>query len=242
MAMQILGVATASALLYLALRRWPAAAHAAAAVPWWTIANDRPWAMTAALGLSFAALYQYALAPVLPTRRRRTAGPPLWQLATGPRSVPDPRIYPGGTPSRAVARIAWGLGALAALLVVLAGTSTEPEVPEVAAGLAMACTIMAATFAFANWFATRVHIRIDAGGVHARVLFAERTVPWADVRELSLRYMFLGSGVRMVYFCVRSSTREIAFPSGMPGAADLRAAIEHATGVRWPDPEFTSTF
>lgn len=236
--MQMFGVATVSALLYLGLRRWPAAALAAASVPWWTIANDQPWAMAAALGLTFAALYEYALAPVLPTRRRKTAGPPLWQLASGPRSVPGPRTYPGGTPSRALARIAWGLGALAALLVVLAGASSEAEV---LAALALACTIMAATFAFANWFATRVHIRVDARGLYARVLFVEHSVPWTEVRELALRYVFLSAGVRMVYFCVRSSTREIVFPSSMQGADELRAAIERAAGVRWPDPEFTST-
>jgi len=236
--MQTLVVAGGSALLFLSLRRWTALRYAAASLPCWAIANEQPWAMTAALGLTFTALYQGGLAPVLPTRRRRTEGPPLWQLAAGPRAMPEPRTYPGGTPSRALARLAWGMGALAALLVILAGTSEEPEV---LVALALASTIIGGTFAFANWFATRVHLRIDARGVHARVLLAEHTVPWADVRELSLRYVFLGAGVRMVYFCVRSSTREIAFPSSMAGAADLRTAIERAAGVRWPDPEFTST-
>ena len=236
--MQTLAVAGSSALLFLVLRRWTALRYAAAALPCWVIANEQPWAMTAALGLTFTALYQGGLAPVLPTRRRRTEAPPLWQLAAGPRAMPEARTYPGGTPSRALARLAWGMGALAALLVALAGTSEEPEL---LVALALASTIIGVTFAFGNWFATRVHIRIDARGLHARVLLAEHTVPWADVRELSLRYVFLGAGARMVYFCVRSSTREIAFPSSMPGAAELRTAIERAAGARWPDPEFTST-
>jgi Bacterial PH domain len=234
---QTLMVAGASALIFLALRRWTALRYVAASLPCWAIANEQPWAMTAALGLTFAALYQFGLAPLLPTRRRRTEGPPLWQLAAGPRAMPEARTYPGGTPSRALTRVAWGMGALAALLVALAGTSEEPEVPV---GLALASTIIGGTFAFGNWFATRMHTRIDARGLHARVLLAEHTVPWADVRELSLRHVFPGAGVRMVCFCVRSSTREIAFPSSMSGAAELRAAIERAVGARWPDPEVTS--
>lgn len=236
--MQSLVVAAVAALLFLVLRRWTGLRYAAASLPCWAIANEQPWAMTAALGLTFTALYQFGLAPVMPTRRRRTEGPPLWQRAAGPRAMPAARTYPGGTPSRALARVAWGLGALAVVLVVLAGASDEPDV---LVGLALASTISAGTCAFANWFATRVHIRIDASGIHARVLLAEHTVPWADVRELSLRSVFMGSGMRLVYFCVRSSTREIAFPSSMPGAADLRLAIERAAGGRWPDPEVTST-
>ena len=51
-----------------------------------------------------------------------------------------------------------------------------------------------------------------------------------------------GTGMRIVYYCVRSTTREFAFPSSMPGAEALKAAIEQATGLTFPAPRITANF
>ena len=174
-----------------------------------------------------------AVRRVLPGRRLRRAAPPLPQMAGGPRAPVPPRIYAGGHPSRVVTWMARVSAALAVACVAASGGADG----AVFVGLAIACAIIAGTMAFANWFATRVRIRVDAEGLHARTFYREVTVRWRDVSGLRLRHVVLGSGVRLVYYCVQGGGREVAFPSSMQDAAQLQRTIEAATGLSYPAPD-----
>jgi hypothetical protein len=127
------------------------------------------------------------------------------------------------------------------LTIVSVGADGESQALWI--GLAISSAIMAATFAFSNWFATRVRLRLDEHGLHSRTLVMERTIRWREIAGLTLRYVFLpGFGMRLVYYCAYSPTREVAFPSSMVGAKELQAAIEQATGLAWPAPEIEANF
>lgn len=172
---------------------------------------------------------------VLPGRRLARTEPALPHMAAGPRAPVPPRIYAGGQPSRVItwtARVFAGLG-----LICFAASGGADG--AVFAGLALSCGIIAGTMVFANWFATRVRIRVDAEGLHGRTFFKEITVRWRDVSGLRLRHVLLGTGVRLVYYCVQGGGFEVAFPSSMQGAAELQRTIEGATGLVYPPPEIT---
>lgn len=222
-------------------RRRTALRWLVASLPFWAVANASGPMMAGALILTMAWLVSATLGPVLPGRRRRRGGTPLPHLANGPLVPVTARAFSGGQRSRVLAIATWILTALA---VVLAFSSAASPDPAVSGALAVACAIMAATFAFGNWFADRMRLRVDGAGLHSRVLFREHTVPWPEVTDVYLRYVFLGmgGGVRLVYYCVASTTREFAFPSSMAGASDLTRTIEEATGLTFPAPEFEATF
>ncbi len=173
----------------------------------------------------------------LPTRHLLHGGAPLPHLAGGPRVAVRPARYPGGQRSRVLAVMTWTC-ATAAVGFALAGV-VRPG-PELT-GLGIAATIVTATMAFSQWFAGRVHIRVDSYGVHSRVLIREHTLAWNTVSGLRVRYVILGSGARLVYYCVLSPHREVAFPSSMQGADTLRATIAAATALEWPEPEVQAT-
>ena len=193
-----------------------------------------PVAAVAVIG----AIALMAVRPTLVTRRLWRGPAPIPHRAAAPFVPVVPRTYPGGRPSRWLGVAAWLLGGTS--IGLMAGTTRDLD-PAVGGGLGLAAAIMALTFAFANWFAGRVHIRVDGSGIHGRVLWREHGIAWRDVAELRLRYVVIGVGVRLVYYSVRSSTREVAFPSSMTGASDLRTTIERATGLTYPAPEITPT-
>ena len=173
----------------------------------------------------------------LPTRRLLRGGAPLPHLAGGPRVAVRPVRYPGGQRSRVLAVMTWTAAAAAVGFAVAGAVRPGPELT----GLSLAATIMAATMAFSQWFAGRVHIRVDGYGLHTRVLFREHTLAWSEVSGLHVRYVMLGAGARLVYYCVRSPHREVAVPSSMQGADTLRATIAAATALEWPEPEIQAT-
>lgn len=180
-----------------------------------------------------------AVGPTLPARRRRFKGAPLAHLANGPLVPVAPRVFVAAVRSRFITIVTWVFAALTVVLAVLSGATADGQT---AGALAVASAIISATSAFSNWFAGRVRLRVDADGVHGRTLFTEHHIPWNEVALLSLRYVFMGSGLRLVYYSVRSPTREVAFTSRMPGADELRRTIEEATGVVWAEPEIESHF
>ncbi len=177
------------------------------------------------------------LRPMLPGRRILKGGVPQRHLASGPLVPVSPAVYYGGTRSRGVSIAGLVLGGTAVVLALASARAAQDEA-AVYLGLAIASAIIAVTCAFGNWFATRMRQRIDGTGLHSRLLFSEHTIPWQDVSALNLRHAYLlGGSVRLVYYCVRSPTREFAFPHTQQGADELRRTIEQATGLTWPVPE-----
>lgn len=223
----------------MSLRKWEGLRWIAASFPFWAMSAAAPWPTYVALGLVFLGMAIGAVGPTLPGRRRRRAGEPLPHMASGPLVPVVARAWPNAHPSRVVRVGAIVFGVLAVVLALAAATGRDPAA---LGGLALSSVIIAVTFAFSNWFAGRVQLRIDGEGLHSRLFYREHTIPWDDVAGLQLRYVFLpGVGGRIVYYCVRSPTREFAFPSSMRHARDLQAAIESATGLSWPVPEITAT-
>ncbi|MBL8136677.1 MAG: hypothetical protein JNL48_08660 [Acidobacteria bacterium] len=172
-----------------------------------------------------------AMRRVLPGRRLFLGGkPPLPHLAVGARVTVPPARYPLGQKSRAVAVMAWS----GAVLAVGCGTAAAAGADITFAGLALSFAIIGATMAFSQWFAGRAHIRVDRVGLHTRLLLGESTLRWNEVSGLSTRFVVLRSGMQLLYLCVQSPDREVAFPTSMQGAQALRATIEAATGQTWP--------
>jgi hypothetical protein len=185
-------------------------------------------------------LIRLAVGPTLVGRRRRRRGTPLPHLASGPLTPIVAASYPAARRSRFVHIASIVTAALAAVLLALAGAGT---IDPATGGLGLASAIIAVTFAFSNWFAGRVRIRVDEVGIHGRVLFGDHTVRWTQVSDQALRYVFMpGFGVRMVYYTIRSPTTEVAFPSSLTRADQLRRTIEAATGVQWAAPEIEANF
>jgi hypothetical protein len=227
----LLFVFATSAGLGLLLRRREGLRWIAAGAPFWTLANASGWMMFAALGLTIVGLAMAAVGPTLPGRRIRFDGEPLASLASGPLVAIAPQTFGGARKSPGLAIAAVVLAIVAVLLLATAELRLSPPVFY---GLALAAIIASATFAFANWFAGRVRLRIDETGVHSRAMFGERSIPWSRVAGLRRRTVILpGMFLRIEYSCVVSPDREFAFPDSMPGAGDLRAAIESATGLQF---------
>ncbi len=182
------------------------------------------------------------LRPLLPGRRILHGGVPQAHLAAGPLVLVAPAVFYGGHKSRflSVASVVLGVTTLA---LALAAARAADDDAAIYLGLAISSAIIAITFAFGNWFATRMRLRIDGTGLHSRVLFGEHTLPWKEVSSLTLRYVTVPrTGVRLIYYCVRSPTREFAFPNTQQGADDLRQLIARATGLAWPEPDITPTW
>lgn len=175
--------------------------------------------------------------PTLPSRRIRHGGEPLPHLARGPLVPVAPAVFYGGHTSRFLSVASAMLG-FATLALGLAGARAAGDEAAIYTGLAIASAIVAITFTFSNWFATRMHLRVDQQGLHSRLLFGEHTIRWCDVTGLSLRYVRLPrTGLPLVYYGVTAPRREFAFPHTQAGAAQLRRTIEAATGLRWDEPD-----
>lgn len=232
----LLFMASASGGAMVLLRRYAGARWIAASIPFWAMNDAAGWIEFLAVGLVILGFALGAVGPTLPGRRRRTAGSPLPHLSSGALVPVAPREFPNAQASRVLGVASMVFAGLAVVLALWGGDTAT------SVGLAIGSAIIAATFLFANWFAGRVRLRVDAVGVHGRALFVEHTIPWTEVVGLSLRYVFLpGVGGRIVYYCVQSPVRECAFPSSMAGARELQSAIESATGLRWPVPQVTPT-
>jgi hypothetical protein len=234
-------IAAFAAAPFIGMRRSSALRWLLASFPFWAFGETYEWMLLVAVGLVIASLAQVALIPTLVGRRvNRSAAQatPLPHLANGPLIAVTPAVFAGGQRSRALRYASIVLVLIAAGLFVALAMGGGPEI----AALLIAAVIIAATFAFGNWFADRVRVRVDETGVHGRVMFLEHTARWTEISGLRLRYLFLpGYSARLVYYVVESPTHEVAFPSSMRGAKDLQATIEAATGLKWPEPEITAT-
>jgi hypothetical protein len=212
-----------------------------ASFPFWAFGNALEWMLLVAVGLVIASMAQVALIPTLVGRRvNRSAAQatPLPHLAGGPLVAVTPAVFTAGQRSRPLRYAGIAFLVIAAGLFVALALGGGPEL----AGLLMAAVIIAATFAFANWFADRVRVRVDEIGVHGRMMFLEHTARWTEISGLRLRYLFLpGYSMRLIYYVVESQKHEVAFPSSMRGAKELQGTIEAATGLKWPEPEITAT-
>ena len=212
-----------------------------ASIPFWIYGNANELVLLTAVGLTIGSLVVAAVGPTLAGRRVRHSGStPLPHLASGPLVPITPQTYFGGQQSR-VLRYVDDRTRRRGVRVVYRRCSDRYQV-EVMTALGLSAVIMSATFAFGNWFANRVRLRIDHLGVHGRTMLREHTARWSDISGLRLRYVFLPAyGIRLVYYVVETPATEVSFPSSMRGAVDLQAAIEAATGLRWPEPEITAT-
>ncbi len=219
---------------------WPSLRWMLASLPFWVFGDASDAVRLTAFVLFMVGLIRLAVGPTLVARGRTSAEvwPPILPSGSSPLVRVAPRVYPGAHPSRGLHWVALILVMLGLVLVVVAGTTSDSAA---AGALALAAWIMAGTFFFGNWFATRVRLRVDEVGLHGRVMFFERSAPWNEITTLSLRYVFLGAGGRFVYYVVRTAHCEVAFPSGMTDASDLLRTIESATGETFPTPEIAPT-
>lgn len=221
------------------LRKWGAMRWVAASFPFWAMGEAVPWLVYVALGMVYYAMVVGAVRPTLPGRGYKSNDPPLAHLASSPLTPVTPRIYPNAKPSLAIQVAAVVFAMLATVLGVLWTANWNPDLTG---ALALSSVIIAVTFVAANWFSGRVRLRIDGEGLHSRLFYREHTIRWNEIAYLTLRYVFLpGVGGRIIYYSVRSPTREFSFPSSMRNARDLQSAIESATGLQWPEPEITAT-
>jgi hypothetical protein len=234
-----LSLASLGAAPFVGMRRSPALRFLVASIPFWVYGNALEWILLVAVALVIASMVRAALIPTLVGRRvNRSAQTPLPHLSSGPLVVVAPRVFTGGQRSRLLRNLSIGFLALAVVLVVALAMGGAVEL----GALALACVIIGATFAFGNWFADRVRLRVDEVGVHGRTMFVEHTARWTEISGLRLRYLFLpGYSARLVYYVVESQKHEVAFPSSMRGAKELQGTIEAATGLKWPEPEITAT-
>jgi hypothetical protein len=211
-----------------------------ASIPCWVYGNASEPILLTAVGLTIASLAIVAVGPTLAGRRvKRPGAAPLPHLASGPLVPVTARTFFGGQRSRFLRHAAMALAVAALLLFIAAAAGYDAALTT---GLGLSAVIISATFAFGNWFANRVRLRIDDIGVHGRTMLREHTARWSDISGLRLRYLFLpGYGIRLVYYVVETPAAEVAFPSSMRGAKELQAAIEAATGLQWAEPEITPT-
>jgi hypothetical protein len=206
-----------------------------ASFPFWAMSSAVPPLIYVALGFSFIGLVLTSVHPML-SRTRRTGVAPLPQLAKGPLVAVPARLYEfkRGTKSLKAITILCGVACLTGIVLLLGGFS------DVGITLAWSAGILGLTFAFSLWFNARLHFRIDNRGIHSRVFFGEKSIPWEELGCLTLRYVcFPGFGLNYVYYCVLSPSKEITFPNNMAGADELRELIEQASGLNWPVPEIT---
>jgi hypothetical protein len=211
-------------------RRWKLLAWVGASLPVWAMSHAIPFLMYFALGLVFAGMALTGVRPLL-SRKRRTGVAPLPQLKNGPLADIPPRIFGfhRGTKAIGVLTVVCGFACLAGCILLLAGRR------DAGAALALSCGILGLSFGFCLWFNTRMYFRIDSQGIHSRVIWGEKTIPWDQLGALSLRYVYFpGFGLRYVYYCVLSPVREITFPDSMTGAGELCGLIEKASGLKWP--------
>ncbi len=235
-----LSLTTLAAAAIVGFARRPIVRLLVASIPFWIYGNANELILLTAVGLTIGSLVVAAVGPTLAGRRVRHSGStPLPHLASGPLVPITPQTYFGGQKSRV---LRYSTIALAVAAFVLFTAAAAQYQVEVMTALGLSAVIMSATFAFSNWFANRVRLRIDHLGVHGRTMLREHTARWSDISGLRLRYVFLPAyGIRLVYYVVETPATEVSFPSSMRGAADLQAAIEAATGLRWPEPEITAT-
>jgi hypothetical protein len=218
-------------------RRYPLLAWIGASFPVWAMCHAIPPLIYVALGFVFVGLFLSGLRPLL-SRTRRTGVVPLPQLAHGPLVAVPARLYGfrRGTKWLRGITLLCGVACMAGIILRLSGF--------VVAGLTLAYSagIMGLTIGFCMWFNARLHFRIDGFGMHSRVLFGEKSIPWEELGCLTLRYLvFPGFGSNYVYYCVLSPSKEISFPNSMTGADELRGLIEQASGQKWPVPEINPT-
>ena len=208
-----------------------------ASIPWWVMSQSG-WLELGAAIVTLLGFIALAVGPTLPGRRRDRNVTPLPELAGGPLSPVTPRAYQAAKPSRALSVLTIVMFCLTVALGIASAMGAEPEI----GALALSSFIIAVTFAFSSWFSGRMRLRIDEHGLHSRALFRELTIPWNEVAGITIRYVYFpGMGMKLAYYVTYSPTNEFAFTNSMKGNEELRDAIQSATGLTFPEPEFTST-
>lgn len=219
--------------LLLLRRRAPFLAGILASLPFWAMSNAVPGLVLPAIALAAGGFLVATVAPLV-SRRRRTGETPRPELANGPL-VPveerELRATRGLGPLRAMTALC-ALGVPVGVVLWLAG---RPGAGGITAYLG---ALLAACFGLPLWLSLRLSYRVDARGVHARVVPGTRTIPWTELSSLSLREVqMLNVGYRVVYLVVRAPTVEIAVPLSLPGGREFAAAVERAAGLTLPEYE-----
>jgi hypothetical protein len=212
------------------LRRFPVLACLAASFPCFALGKALPPMTAVALALAVGGLVIARVRPLL-SHRRPTGVTPLPHLAHGPVTAAPERVFEFRKNLGVLTGITvllW-LAALAGTALILAGRAQSGFF------LALPASLLGATFSFSLWWTKRVRFRLDAKGIHSRVMFGETSIAWNEVGALRIRdTTFLTYGARFRYFSVLSPDAEITFPETMEGAAELRESVERATGMKWP--------
>jgi hypothetical protein len=126
------------------------------------------------------------------------------------------------------------VGACAGTIVL--GVAMEASGGEGGLALAAVAGIVGACTVPIFWFAARQHFRTDAWGLHHRGLMGERTIPWSAVTDLSVyRPTHVRAAASAVVYRVQSFTDAIDIPDILTELEQLRAVVEAATGLRWPE-------
>jgi hypothetical protein len=214
------------------LRRWLPLAWIGASIPFWAMADTVPWLMYVSLGLVYIGFGTILMSPFM-VGKPSIVSEPDSRLSNGPLTDVPERLFRfrSGRTLLGITLTISGLAVLAGAILWLTGAQEEGLI------LMVVGAIIGFSFAFSVWLSSCSHYRIDIKGIHGRVIFREKSIPWEQVCGLFLRYQSLpGLGQRYVYYCIRSPEKVIAFPHTLKGADEFRDLVEKATGMQWPQP------
>lgn len=205
----------------------PGWALVGASVPSWALSGAHEAFMYAALAFVFAGLVRGALLPILSGSRAKIGPRP------DPIAAPLVEVAPQVYGFRRGIRVLQVLALLPALVAVtglaLGGfVSTETRLIMILVG-----GILSFSFCLSLWLNSRMGFRVDADGIHARVVFGETSIAWTEVAALGRQRLSTRGGAGYDYRCVRSVDREVTFPDVMTGSHELAAKVEAATGLRF---------
>lgn len=205
----------------------PGWALIAASLPSWALSGAHEAFQYVALAFVFAGLVRGALLPILSGSRVRIDPRP--DPIVAPLAVVQPRSYG----FRRGIRVLQVLAALSALVAVAGSVLGDAVAPEARLAMLLAGGIISLTFCLCMWLNGRMGFRVDADGLHARVVFGETSIAWTEVAALGRQRLLTRGGAGYEYRCVRSVDREVTFPDIMTGSDELAATVEAATGLRF---------
>jgi hypothetical protein len=221
--------------LWLVLRRFGGIAWAVASLPLWAIGGSYPDDSLISKGAEVVAIAMLMTMPLKTVWRLVSSKPspgasviPIDSLRRGALVPVAPRVFlftKGVWALKLLTGIA-GAGMLAGAVILIVGDAMLGTMfLAVGASLGLG-------FGLSLFLTVRQRYRVDAVGIHRRVVFGETTIPWTAVTDLTTRDVMI-RWVVYNYFCVNSATAEIAFPTTLHGAEELRGIVEQATGMRW---------
>jgi hypothetical protein len=217
---------------FLACRRSLPLAWVSSSFPFWGMSGAMHGLVAVALALIFIGL---GTSVALPYRvgKRAAGAEPLAHLAHGPVSPVPERIFRHKSGKRL---LLFALP-LCGCAVILGGILWFTGSRAGGLSLVLSGTILGVSLTLFTWLGSRMHYRVDPQGIHTRIFLREKSIPWTRVCDLFLRYQFMpGLGQSWVYYCILSPGCVIAFPHTLVSASELRDIIEHAAGMRWPEP------